>query len=78
MIGSVIYSAIPKSSEKQLMFINEVILESEGKLLSEKELSNSVEIISKRLEDYGIKLFSIYPVNKKSQIGIGLGSFWDL
>ena len=70
MIGSVIYSAIPKSSEKPLMFINEVILESKGKLLSEEELSSSVEIISKRLEDYGITLFSIYPVNEKSQIGI--------
>lgn len=70
MIGSIVYSAIPNTNKSFKVYKNEIILESNGKQLSDSELKYSVAVISKRLEDYGIKLFSIYPEAAKSQIHI--------
>ncbi|MDF1547480.1 MAG: hypothetical protein P1P88_06645 [Bacteroidales bacterium] len=70
MIGSIVYSAIPQSNKNVQVYKNEIVLESNNKVLFDSELQYSVNIISKRLEDYGIKLFSIYPVVDKSQIHI--------
>ncbi len=70
MVGSIVYSAIPQSAKPVNIYQNEITLESNDKVLSKNELSNSVKVITKRLEDYGIKLFTIYPVNEKSQIRI--------
>lgn len=70
MIGSIVYSAIPQSNKNVQVYKNEIVLESNTKVLSDSELQYSVNIISKRLENYGIKLFSIYPVADKSQIHI--------
>ena len=70
MVGSMVYSAIPQSSNSINIYQNEFTIESKGKVLSQEELSRSTEIISKRLETYGIRLFNIYPINEKSQIQI--------
>jgi len=70
MIGSIVYSAIPQTSNPVNIYQNEFTLESKEKVLSKAELSSSTKIISKRLETYGIRLFNIYPVNGKSQIRI--------
>lgn len=69
MISSIVYSAIPHSNKKVNVYKNEVVLES-NKAISHNDLQYSAEVISKRLENFGIKLFSIYPVADKSQIHI--------
>lgn len=68
MIGSIVYSAIPQSANPVNSYQKEITLESDDKDLSKKELDLSVKIISKRLEGYGVKLFTIYPIHEKSQI----------
>jgi hypothetical protein len=70
MVASLVYSAIPQSLKQTKIYQNELILKSEERVLSADELSESTKILSKRLEDYGIKLFTIFPVNEKSQIRI--------
>ena len=70
MIGSIVYSAIPQSSNPANIYQNEFTIESNDKILSPNELTVSVKTISKRLEDYGIKLFTIYTIDDKSQIRI--------
>jgi len=70
MIGSIVYSALPQTSNQVNIYQNEFTLESNGKHMSQAELSKSSKIISNRLEDFGIRLFNIYPVADKSQIRI--------
>ena len=70
MVSSIIYSAIPAKPKIMAVYKQEVVLESAKSNLSNDELSKSVDIISKRLELFGIKLFSIYPIFEKSQIAI--------
>ncbi len=70
MVASLVYSAIPQSLKQTNIYKNELTLESKERALSADELSESSKILSKRLEDYGIKLFTIFPVNEKSQIRI--------
>lgn len=77
-IAIFMFGVIAMSFKNTTSLTTTVIIQSKDKNISASNLSKSVEIISKRLKDFGSDQSAVIAVPEKKQIRITLSGNWDL